>query len=808
MYTRNERIIDIPIEDEMKTSYLNYAMSVIVGRALPDIKDGLKPVQRRILYAMHEVSLHYGKPYKKSARIVGEVLGKYHPHGDSAIYDALVRMAQDFSLRYPLVDGQGNFGSVDGDAAAAMRYTEARMAKISDELLRDIAQDTVDFVPNFDESLKEPKVLPAAIPNLLINGSSGIAVGMATNIPPHNLSEVIDATVALIDNPELTVKDLMKYVKGPDFPTGALICGREGIKNAYETGRGKITLRAKAATETNAKGNRTSLVITEIPYQVNKSNLLSAIADNVHNKRIEGISDIRDESDKDGLRIVLELKREAQPEIVLNQLYKHTQLETTFGIIMLALVNGRPQVFSLKEMLYQFILHRKDVVTRRTKFELEKAKRRAHILEGLKIAVANIDEVVEIIKKSESAQEAKKRLMKRFELSEIQAQAILEMQLQRLVGLEIKKLEKEYLELIKRIEFLESILASEAKLLGIIKDELLEIKDKYGDERRSQITAAVKGFDIEDLIQEEDMVITISHRGYIKRMTITSYRKQQRGGKGVATSAAKEDDFIEFLFVAKTLDYLLFFTNKGRAYWLKVYEIPEMGRQARGRALVNLLSLSSGEHISTVLTIKDFKEDESLCFVTKKGIVKRVNARAFSNVRKKGIIAINLDKGDELTNVLITSGEDDIILSTSKGLAIRFDERDIREMGRQARGVKGITLAKDDFVVGADVVQKDGDILTITSDGIAKRTAFDEYRKQHRGGKGIINIKLKKDASVVFATAVAEKSDVMVVTQKGMTVRSAVSGIRRTGRSTQGVRLIKLQEGDFVVTAAKVEDDG
>ncbi len=807
MYTRNERIIDIPIEEEMKTSYLNYAMSVIVGRALPDVKDGLKPVQRRILYAMHEQGMYHGKPYKKSARIVGEVLGKYHPHGDSAVYDALVRMVQSFSLRYPLIDGQGNFGSIDGDAAAAMRYTEARMAKIAGELLRDIGQDTVDFMPNFDESLKEPKVLPAAIPNLLINGSSGIAVGMATNIPPHNLGEVIDAVVALIDNRELKTKDLMEYVKGPDFPTGALICGRDGIRQAYETGRGKITLRAKAVTETQAKGNRTNLVITEIPYQVNKSNLLTAIADNVHNKRIEGISDIRDESDKEGLRIVLELKRDAEPEIVLNQLYKHTQLETTFGIIMLALVNGKPQVLSLKEMLNQFILHRKEVVTRRTQYELDKAKKRAHILEGLKIAVANIDEVVEIIKKSNSAQEAKQRLIKRFKLSDVQAQAILEMQLQRLVGLEIKKLEKEYLELIKKIEFLESILASEAKLLGIIKNELLEVKDKYADERRSQITAAVKGFDIEDLIQEEDMVITISHRGYIKRMTISSYRKQHRGGKGVATSAAKEDDFIEFLFVAKTLDYLLFFTNKGRAYWLKVYEVPEMGRQARGRALVNLLSLAGGENISTVLTIKDFKDDESLCMVTNNGIVKRVNAKAFSNVRKKGIIAINLDKGDELAKVLITSGEDDIILSTSEGLAIRFDERDIREMGRQARGVKGITLSKNDYVVGSDVVQKDGDILTITSDGMAKRTAFDAYRKQRRGGKGIINIKLRKGAKVVFAAAVAEKNDIMVITQKGMTVRSSVSGVRRTGRSTQGVRLIKLNEGDFVVTAAKVEED-
>ena len=808
MYTRNEKIIPRPIEEEMKVSYLNYAMSVIAGRALPDVRDGLKPVQRRILFAMDELGLQYGKPFRKSARIVGDVLGKYHPHGDSAVYDALVRMVQPFSLRYPLIDGQGNFGSIDGDAAAAMRYTEARLEKISAEMLRDLDKNTVDFVPNFDESLREPTVLPAAVPNLLINGVSGIAVGMATNIPPHNLGEVIDALVALIDNPDLKTKELMRFIKGPDFPTGALICGRDGIKQAYETGRGKITLRAKAVTEKHPKNSKTSLVITEIPYQVNKSNLLSAIAANVQAKKIEGVSDIRDESDKEGLRIVLELKRDAHPEVVLNQLYKHTQLETTFGIILLALVNGRPRVLTLKEILQHFIQHRRDVVTRRTKFDLEKAKRRAHILEGLKIAVDNIDEVIEIIKKSKTTQDAKQKLMKRFELTEIQSQAILEMQLQRLVGLEIKRLEEEYLQLIKKIEFLESVLASEDKLMSIIREELLEIKEKYADERRTEITAAAKELDIEDLIQEEDMVITISHRGYIKRMSISSYRKQGRGGKGVATSAAKEDDFIEHLFVAKTLDYLLFFTNKGRAYWLKVYEIPEASRQSRGRAIVNLLSLSQGEKVSTVLALRQFKEEERMVMVTRNGVVKRVEASAFSNVRKGGIIAVNLDKGDELVRVLLTKGDDDLVIATTKGLAIRFGETDVREMGRQARGVKGISLKAGDFVVGAAVVEKGKDLLTITSDGIAKRSDFEEYRRQKRGGSGIINIKLRGDASVVFAMAVDENTDVMVITQKGMTVRCPVKGIRRTSRNTKGVRLIRTDESDRVVAAAKVEKDG
>ncbi len=808
MYTRNERIVPRSIEEEMKISYLNYAMSVIVGRALPDARDGLKPVQRRILYAMHELGLQHNKPFKKSARIVGEVLGKYHPHGDSAVYDALVRMVQPFSLRYPLVDGQGNFGSIDGDSAAAMRYTEARLSKISAELLRDIEKDTVDFVPNFDESLKEPTVLPSVIPNLLINGASGIAVGMATNIPPHNLCEVIDGLVAMIDNPDITIKDLMKRIKGPDFPTGAMICGREGIKQAYQTGRGKITLRAKAVTEKHPRTGRQSLVITEIPYQVNKSNLLSAIAKNVQAKKIEGISDIRDESDKEGLRIVLELKRDVHPEIVLNQLYKHTQLETTFGIIMLALVHGRPQILNLKEMLQQFLLHRREVVLRRTRFDLEKAKRRAHILEGLKIAVDNIDEVIEIIKKSKTTSEAKTKLIKRFSLTEVQAQAILEMQLQRLVGLERKKLEEEYLELIKKIEYLESILASEEKLMGIIREELLEIKEKYGDERRTEITSEAKELSIEDLIQEEDMVITISHRGYIKRLAISSYRRQARGGKGVNTAAAKEGDFIEHLFVAKSLDYLLFFTNRGKAYWLKVYEIPEASRQSRGRAIVNLLSLGQGERISTVLALREFREQERMCMITRNGIIKRVEARAFSNVRKGGIIAISLDKGDELVSVLLTCGEDEIVIATTKGMAIRFKETDAREMGRQARGVKAISLRKGDCVIEAAIVEKGKDLLTITSDGIAKRSGFEEYRLQHRGGSGIINIKLRPDAEVVFAMAVDDFTEVMVITHNGMTVRCPVKDIRKTSRNTKGVRLIKMESGDRVVTAAKVEKDG
>ncbi len=807
MYTRNERIIPRPIEEEMKVSYLNYAMSVIVGRALPDVRDGLKPVQRRILYAMYELGLQHGKPFKKSARIVGEVLGKYHPHGDSAVYDALVRMVQPFSLRYPLVEGQGNFGSIDGDSAAAMRYTEARLAKISNEVLRDIDKDTVDFVPNFDESLKEPTVLPSSIPNLLINGASGIAVGMATNIPPHNLCEVIDGLVAMIDNPSISVKELMKYIKGPDFPTGALICGKEGIRQAYQTGRGKITLRAKAVVEKHPRSGKQSLVITEIPYQVNKSNLLSTIASNVQSKRIEGISDIRDESDKEGLRIVLELKRDAHPEVVLNQLYKHTQLETTFGIIMLALVHGRPQILTLKDMLHQFLLHRRDVVVRRTKFELEKAKRRAHILEGLKVAVDNIDEVIEIIKRSKTSSEAKAKLIKRFSITEVQAQAILEMQLQRLVGLERKKLEEEYLELIKKIQYLESVLASEEKLMSIIREELLEVKKQYGDERRTEITGEVKELNIEDLIHEEDMVITISHRGYIKRLAMSSYRRQARGGKGVSTSAAKEDDFIEHLFIAKTLDYLLFFTNKGKAYWLKVYEIPEASRQSRGRAIVNLLSLSQGERITTVLALRNFQPEERMCMITRNGIIKRVEATAFANVRKGGIIALNLDKGDELVRVLLTTGEDEIVVATAKGMAIRFKEEDVREMGRHARGVKAISLREGDYVVGAVIVEKGKDLLTITSDGIAKRSDFEEYRLQHRGGTGIINIKLKAGAEVVFAMAVDDSTEVMVITQKGMTVRCPVSDIRKTSRNTQGVRLIRIEPGDRVITAAKVEKD-
>ncbi len=807
MYTRGEKIINRPIEEEMKISYLNYAMSVIVGRALPDVRDGLKPVQRRILYAMDELGLSFGKPFKKCARIVGEVLGKYHPHGDSAVYDALVRMVQDFSLRYPLIDGQGNFGSIDGDAAAAMRYTEARLAKISEDILKDIDKDTVDFVPNFDESLKEPTVLPSRIPNLLVNGASGIAVGMATNIPPHNLGEVIDALVLLIDRPDASISDLMKRIKGPDFPTGALICGKSGIRQAYETGKGKITLRARAVVEKHPRLNKSSLVITEIPYQVNKSNLLVAIANAVQSKKVDGISDIRDESDKEGLRVVLDLKRDAQPQIVLNQLYKHTQLETTYGIIMLAIVHGRPQILNLKELLELFLQHRRNVVTRRTQYELSKAQHRAHILEGLKIALDNIDEVINTIRKSKTPQEAKQKLIKRFGLTDIQAQAILEMQLQRLARMERKKLDEEYLELIKRIEYLKSILESKAKLMAVIRKELLEVKEKYADERRTEITGEIKDFDIEDLIQEEDMVVTISHRGYVKRLSISSYRRQARGGKGVTTSAAKDDDFIEHLFVAKTLDYLLIFTNKGRAYWLKVYEIPEASRQSRGRAIVNLLSLSSGEKISTVIALRDFREDEHLCMVTRYGVVKRVKADAFSNVRKGGIIAISLDKGDELVRVLLTAGEDEIVVATAMGMAIRFKESDVRQMGRQARGVRAISLRKGDVVVGCAVVERGKDLLTITSDGIAKRSSFDEYRLQRRGGSGITNIKLKKGASVVSLIPVDDDTEIMVITMNGMTVRSSASEIRTTSRATQGVRLIRMSEGDKVVAAAKIEKD-
>ena len=804
MYTRNEKLNLISIESEVKDAYLNYSMSVIVGRALPDVRDGLKPVHRRVLFAMQELNLDHSKPYKKCARIVGEVLGKYHPHGDTAVYDTLVRMAQDFSLRYPLVEGQGNFGSVDGDNAAAMRYTEARMAAIADAMLADIDKDTVNFGPNFDASLQEPLLLPAALPNLLVNGSSGIAVGMATNIPPHNLSEVADAIIYILDNPGAEIKELLKYVKGPDFPTGGVICGRGGIKDAYSTGRGKVTIRARATVE-HQKNGKDLIVVSEIPYQVQKAGLIGAIADLVEDKKIEGISDIRDESDKDGMRIVIELKRDAEPQIILNQLFKHTQMETTFGIIMLALVENRPRVLNLRQILDCYVNHRKVVIRRRTQFELDKALKRAHILEGFKIALKFIDRIIKVIKTSKTVPAAKENLMKEFELSEIQAQAILEMQLQRLTALERDKIEAEYLELLKKIELCRAILGSEKKIEAIIKDELGELKKKYGDERRTDIVGEVEDLEIEDLIADEDVVVTISHGGYIKRLPVSAYRKQKRGGKGVTGAELKEEDFSEHLFVASTKDYLLIFTDKGQVHWLKVYEIPQASRVAKGKAIINLLQVKSDEKISSTIPVKDFAGDNYLIMVTKMGSIKKTRLDAYSNPRKGGIIGITLDKGDELIGVELTDGKQEMLIGTRQGKAIRFPENQVRDMGRGARGVRGINLAKKDEVIAMVIAQKEATILTVTELGFAKRTPFKEYRLTRRGGKGIINIKVtSKNGEAVALKTVTDNDELMVITQTGMFLRCAIKDIRSTGRSSQGVRLIKLDAKDRVSCVAPV----
>ncbi|MDD5135720.1 MAG: DNA gyrase subunit A [Candidatus Omnitrophica bacterium] len=804
MYTRNEKIIPVYIEEEMKDSYINYAMSVIVGRALPDVRDGLKPAHRRILYAMKELSLEHNKPYKKCARITGEVLGKFHPHGDAAVYDTLVRMAQDFSLRYPLIDGQGNFGSIDGDSPAAMRYTEARLEHITDWMLLDIDKNTVDFMPNFDGSLKEPTVLPACLPNLLVNGSSGIAVGMATNIPPHNLKEITDAVMYVIDNPDCEPKDLLKKVKGPDFPTGGIIRGYEGIKSAYTTGRGRLKIQAKAFIE-EQKNGKEAILIKEIPYMVNKANLIESIANLVQEKKLEGISDLRDESDKDGMRIVIELKRGINAHVILNQLYKHTQMQETFGVIMLALVEGRPKVLNLKEMLDEFIKHRKVVVVRRTRFDLEKAHDRAHILEGLKIALKNLDRIIKVIKESKDPQAAKAELMRKFELSEKQATAILEMQLQRLTGLERDKIEKEYLELIKKIEFLKSILASERKVLEIIKDEMKELAEKFGDERRTEVAPEAEELDIEDLIAEEDVVITISHTGYIKRLPVSSYRKQRRGGKGVAGAEMKEEDFVEHLFIASTHDHILFFTDKGTLHWLKVHEIPEAGRLSKGKAIINLLSLGTGEKISAFVPVREFKEGDFLIMATKNGLIKKTALTAYSNPRKGGIIGIGLEKDDALISVKKTAGDDEILLATKEGKAIRFKEVQVRDMGRAAKGVRGINLGKKDECIAMDVVRPDQTVLTVTGQGFGKRTSFKEYRLQSRGGKGIINIKVTgKNGEAVGLKTVSDKDEVMLMTEKGMVVRCPIKDIRSTGRSTQGVRLMRLDSGDKLSSVAKI----
>ena len=803
-----EKIVTKYLEEEMKDSYLSYAMSVIVGRALPDIRDGLKPVQRRILYSMYELHLRHNQAHKKSARIVGECLGKYHPHGDTAVYDALVRMAQDFSLRYPLIDGQGNFGSIDGDPPAAMRYSEARMARITDNILQDIDKQTVNLFPNFDNSLSEPEVLPSVLPNMLINGASGIAVGMATNMPPHNLEEVSNALEYLIDNPQASVKDLFKYIKGPDFPTGGTICGKTDILNMYKEGRGKLTVRAKATIE--REKNKAQIIITEIPYQLNKTTLLEQIASLINNKKIEGISDLRDESDKDGIRIVLELKRDANSDVILNRLFKHTSMETTFGAIFLCLVNRKPQILNLKEMLFNHIHFRKEVIVRRCQFELDKAEKRAHILEGLKIALKFLDKVVEIIKKSKSPQDAKEALIKRFKLSDIQAQSILEMQLQRLCALERKKIEDEYIETLKKIEYLKSILSSEKRQEVLIKEELKGLKEKFADQRRTDIVAQKEDIEIEDLIVEEDMVVTVTGSGYIKRQPASSYRRQGRGGRGVTAIAPKEEDFVEHLFVVSSKDTLLIFTNEGKVYSLKTYEIPVGSRTSRGRAIANLLSLSGKEKITTVLGIKEFTEDNFIFMATKKGLVKRCDLQLFSNVRRSGICAVTLKKDDELIGVSLCSKRDEVVLATHNGLSIRFSVEDVRPTGRQSQGIKGVGLSKQDYAVGmvllgATLKKEDIFILTATENGFAKRTAIDEYRLQSRGGKGVINIKLSsKIGGAKGICLVMEPDEIMCITQKGVLIRVRVKDIRKTGRSTQGVKVIALDKGDKLSSFTRI----
>jgi DNA gyrase subunit A len=804
MYAQGEKIVPVGIEDEMKSSYLGYAMSVIVGRALPDVRDGLKPVHRRILYTMKELGLEHNKAYKKCARIVGECLGKYHPHGDMAVYDALTRMAQDFTMRYPLVDGQGNFGSIDGDLPAAMRYTEARLQEITDYMLQGLDKETVDFMPNFDESLKEPMVLPALLPNLLINGSSGIAVGMATNIPPHNLGEVVDGIIMLIDNPGASVKDLMRAIKGPDFPTGGIICGREGIAQAYSTGKGLLKVRAKASIE-KEKGGRERILITELPYQVNKASLVEAIAKLVTNKKIEGISDLRDESDKEGNRIVIELKRDQNAQLVLNQLFKHTALETTFGVIMLALTDGRPRMLNLKQILTCYIEHRREVVLRRTRFLLKQAQDRAHILEGLKIALNHLDEVIKAIRRSKSVPDAKQTLIKKFALSPRQAQAILEMQLQRLTALEREKIDQEYLELIKKIEFYKSVLSSQQKVLSIIKEELTEVKEKFADRRLTSIVAKAEEIELEDLIAEEDVVITISHTGYVKRQPLGAYRRQRRGGVGVTAMETKEEDFIEHLFVASTHDYILIFTDKGKVYWLKVYEIPVGSRASKGKAIVNLIGISQKESISSLVPVKEFSPEKFLVMATRRGLAKKTPLHYFKNPRKDGIIAISLDPQDELIAAALTDGHQEILLATQAGKVIRFNEADVRPMGRQARGVRSISLSKQDKVIGMEIVRPKDTLLTVTSLGFGKRTPFSAYRLQRRGGKGILNIKLtKQNGQAMGVKIVGEKDEIMVITQGGMIVRISAKDIRLTGRNAQGVRIIKLGSADRVASVASV----
>lgn len=807
MSTPAEKILRVSIEDELKSSYIDYSMSVIVSRAIPDVRDGMKPVHRRILYGMNELGLSPNRAYKKSARIVGEVLGKYHPHGDTAVYDTMVRMAQDFSMRYPLVQGQGNYGSIDGDSAAAMRYTEARLAPIALEMLRDLEKDTIDFGPNFDDSLQEPRVLPALLPNLLVNGAGGIAVGMATNIPPHNLGEVVNGLLALIENPDLSSQDLMKYVTAPDFPTGGIIFGYQGVQDAYLTGRGKILVRGKANIET-LKNGRENIIVSELPFQVNKSNLIEKIVDLVKAGKIDGISNIRDESDRDGMRIVIEIKRDGNPEVVLNNLYKHTQMQVTFGAIMLALVDGRPKVLSLKEMMRHFLDFRHDVIVRRTKFELAEAERRAHILEGYIIALDNIDAVIETIKKSRDVETARNNLMRKFKLSEIQAKAILDMRLQRLTGLERKKIEDEYKETIKLIARLKGILENATLRWKLIGDELAGLREKYSDERRTDIIYDYADFKLEDMIAEEDVVITISHQGYIKRTPVSTYRRQGRGGKGVAGSASRDDDFVEHMFIASTHHYILFFTDKGRCYWLKVFEVPEGGRTARGRAIINLIQKQKDENVAAFVTVKEFTDDQYIMMVTGHGTVKKTVLSAYGNPRSTGIIAINLGNGDNLIDAKITDGKNDILIATQNGQAIRFSEDDVRDMGRSATGVRGISLAKNDVVIGMVIGRANGNVLVVSEHGYGKRGEVSSYRLTKRGGKGVITMNVTdKTGQVISIKEVSDEDDIVIITVQGLVIRQHVRSIRVMGRNTQGVRLIHLRDGDAIADVARVTTD-
>ena len=807
MYTENEDITPIAIETEMRTSFMDYSMSVIVSRALPDVRDGLKPVHRRILYAMQQLGLSHTRGLRKSALIVGETMGKYHPHGDSAIYDSLVRMAQDWSLRYPLVNGQGNFGSIDGDSPAAMRYTEAKMLPITTYMLADYDKNTIDMKPNYDDSLLEPSVLPSALPNLLINGSYGIAVGMATSCPPHNLTEVCDAVIHLIDEPEATAGDLMAFVKAPDFPTGGIIYGLDGLKEAYETGRGRIRVRAKVSVETNKTSGKDSIIVHEIPYQVNKSKLIESIAGLVREKKVEGITDLRDESDKDGMRIVIEVRKGDEPEVILNQLYKHTQMQETHSMIMLALVDNMPRVLSLKEIIYYFIEHRIEIIERRTRFELDQAEARAHILEGLKIALDNIDEVIRIIRASRDEDEARSGLMKAFSLTIVQTNAILAMRLRRLTGLQREELENEYLELMKLIEMYRHILSSRKTLLVEVRKEIVELKEKHGDERRTFILADATEFTLEDMIADEDMVVTVSNAGYIKRLPVSTYRSQKRGGKGIAGMDMKDEDFVNDLFIASTHQYILFFTSKGRLYWRKVHELPKASRMAKGRAMVNILDLKGDEEqVTAFLPVRDLKEEgKFVLMVTKDGTVKKTALKNFSNPRSNGIIAIGLDDGDELIEVQITSGDDNILIATRKGMSIRFPEKDVRPTGRTSRGVRGIKLGKEgDCVIGVSLADDEKTVLSISENGYGKRTKVGEYRVQHRGGSGIINIKTsERNGDVISMMTVSDHDEIVLVATNGIVMRSRIKDIRTIGRNTQGVRIMKPVAGAKVSAAAR-----